>query len=67
MAELHVIREKMMAEYGNDLHAFAAEMMRRQVASGRKLVKAQTGKPRTFRPSRTTAAVAIRPMHKAAK
>ena len=67
MAELHVIREKMMAEYGNDLHAFAAEMMRRQVASGRKLVKAQPGKSWAFRPSRTTAAVVTRTMRKAAK
>ena len=49
VAELHAVRERMMAEYNHDFRAFMADMMRRQALSGRKLVKAQPGRPRAVR------------------
>ena len=67
MAELHVVRERMMADYNHDFRALMADMMRRQVASGRKLVKAQPGRPRAVRNRGTVGAVARHVARKAAK
>ena len=67
VAEIHVIREKMMAEFNNDLHAFAAEMMRRQAKSGRKLVKALPPRSRTLRRGGKSDAIGTRTMRAAAK
>ena len=38
IAEIRQIRDEIVAEHGNDLHAICVAAMRRQKASGRKVV-----------------------------
>ena len=47
VAEIRQIRDEMAAEHGNDLHAMFAAAVRRQKASGRKVVDWSNRKRRT--------------------
>lgn len=67
VAEVHAIREKMMAEYNNDLHAFAAEIMRRQARTKHTLVSFEGGKRRVLRRNGKNVAGAKRTIGKTAK
>ncbi|NBV22145.1 MAG: hypothetical protein EBS05_09540 [Proteobacteria bacterium] len=46
LAEIRQIREEIVAEHGNDLHAICVAAMQRQKASGRKLVNLANRKRR---------------------
>ena len=49
VAEVHAIREKMMAEYNFDVRAFMDDMMRRQEGSTRAFVTGETKRRRVPR------------------
>jgi hypothetical protein len=49
VAEVHEIRRQIMAEHDNDLGKYFASLMQRQAESGRKYVKALTGRSRALR------------------
>ena len=51
VAEIHAIREQMLAECGGDYQKFMEQLRERQRGSGRKVIPAPPGRPRMTIPS----------------